>query len=261
MSLTDRQAFLDSGDLAAFLGLPHVSSMHMSAPLAFIFVGFAGDGNMGVNLTTERIQGWFQHLDHTLSHTRIESAELSCAEDGYCAGLLHGQLPPRIHPVHSTVKLNFTAQIIATKRRAVMAAFERAIHTFSRPMNPENETGHFQVDASKMESFVDHFITSLGFKRKYTILILNPTWSTIQPSYGYRQGLSGPELQFMRHEDSKSLLERAFESVDAYFEAGPPPLPPLERCSVTGGKRWFGSFVKGGAGAGHKGWGRPQVQT
>ena len=117
-------------------------------------------------------------------------------------------------------------------------------------MDPEHETGHFHVDASKMEAFISHFVTSLGLDRKYTILVLNPTWSTTQPSYGYRQGLSAPELKFLSSPESKGLLQRAFDSVDDYH-SDPPTLPPLDP-SLMGGKRWFGSFIKGGPGVSHK---------
>ena len=54
----------------------------MPVPLTFVFLGFAADGNMGVNFTTQQLQSWFSHLDHVLPHSRIELAELSCAEDG-----------------------------------------------------------------------------------------------------------------------------------------------------------------------------------
>ena len=58
----------------------------MPVPLNFVFVGFAADGNMGINYTAEALQGWFGHLDHILPHTRIERADLSCSEDGKRAG-------------------------------------------------------------------------------------------------------------------------------------------------------------------------------
>lgn len=54
----------------------------MPVPLNFVFVGFAGDGNMGVNYTVEALQEWFGHLDHVLPHVRIELADISCMEDG-----------------------------------------------------------------------------------------------------------------------------------------------------------------------------------
>lgn len=54
----------------------------MPVPLNFVFIGFSGDGNMGVNYSAESLQHWFGHLDHILPHVRIELADISCAEDG-----------------------------------------------------------------------------------------------------------------------------------------------------------------------------------
>jgi hypothetical protein len=76
------QAFLNTSNLAEFLGIVPVEAIHMPVPMNFVFVGFAGDGNMGVNYTSAELQVWFGLLDHVLPHNRIELAELSCAEDG-----------------------------------------------------------------------------------------------------------------------------------------------------------------------------------
>ena len=145
----------------------------MPVPLDFVFIGFAGDGNYGVNYSTSQIQLWFEHLDHVLPHTRIELADLSCIEDGaerlwgtnysevflpycdssiavhvfsgYCSGMVHGQHGSISEPVHSSVHLNFTSQVVHITRRSVMATFERAIHVFGRPVDPEIESGAHQV--------------------------------------------------------------------------------------------------------------------
>jgi hypothetical protein len=54
----------------------------MPVPLTIVFIGFSNDGNMGVDLTPEGLSDWFGHIDHILPHSRIELADLSCAEDG-----------------------------------------------------------------------------------------------------------------------------------------------------------------------------------
>jgi hypothetical protein len=69
-------------NLASYLGLLPVETIHLPVPLNFIFVGFAQDGNQGLNYTAQELQKWFRTLDHVLPHSRIELSELSCAEDG-----------------------------------------------------------------------------------------------------------------------------------------------------------------------------------
>lgn len=78
------QEFLGSPSLADYLGLSPVESLHLPVPLNVILVGFAGDGNAGVNITLPELEDWFSHLDHILPHTRIDHSELSCQEDGTC---------------------------------------------------------------------------------------------------------------------------------------------------------------------------------
>lgn len=82
MRVSARQAFLNTSNLAEFLGVFPIEAIHMPVPINFVFVGFNGDGNMGVNYSSSELQTWFGLLDHVLPHNRIELAELSCAEDG-----------------------------------------------------------------------------------------------------------------------------------------------------------------------------------
>ena len=71
---------------------------------------------------------------------------------GYCAGLVHGQhAAPK--PMQSFVHLDFTCNVLAVNKRSVMATFERAIHVFSRPIDPDAETGAHQVCKSAFVTF------------------------------------------------------------------------------------------------------------
>mmetsp|Transcript_38308 Transcript_38308/g.85303 ORF Transcript_38308/g.85303 Transcript_38308/m.85303 type:complete len:1048 (+) Transcript_38308:131-3274(+) len=202
---SDKQAFLDARNMADYLGLSPVEAMHMPVPLSIVFIGFAGDGNMNVNVTTAEIQTWFGHLDHVLPHTRIDMSDITCAEDGYCRGLVHGQFQST--PVHSYVHMNLTCQVVVVQRKEVIHAFDRAIHVFSRPVDPELETGSQQVDATKMEALIDNFVQFMGLDRSYTIVVLNPAWSPAEPAYGYRQGLSQGEITHLLGPGSKPVMD------------------------------------------------------
>lgn len=74
----DVDNYLNSSDLADYLGVSSVVDIHFPVPLSFVFVGFAGDGNQGVNVTSDELAGWFQHVDHVLPHARISLSELTC---------------------------------------------------------------------------------------------------------------------------------------------------------------------------------------
>lgn len=75
---------MSNATLAEYLGLHQIHSLHLPVPLNVVLVGFAGDGNGGVNVSQHELNEWFQHLDHVLPHTRIDRSELTCQEDGAC---------------------------------------------------------------------------------------------------------------------------------------------------------------------------------
>jgi hypothetical protein len=52
-------------------------------------------------------------------------------------------LPPS--PLPSHVHLNFSVNVVGVKPGTVLSVFERAIAAFSRPSDPEMETGDQQV--------------------------------------------------------------------------------------------------------------------
>lgn len=54
----------------------------MSVPLNLVFIGFQGDGNSKVDVTSEELTSWFSQIDHVLPHTRVALSELSCSLDG-----------------------------------------------------------------------------------------------------------------------------------------------------------------------------------
>lgn len=65
-----------------------------------------------------------------------------------------------------------------------------------------------QVDALKMEAFVDSFILGMGLERSYTLLVINPKWSPSLPSYTYRIGFSEPELRLLHEQVDVDIFLR-----------------------------------------------------
>eukprot|EP00879_Flechtneria_rotunda_P026397 GHRR01028144.1.p1 GENE.GHRR01028144.1~~GHRR01028144.1.p1 ORF type:complete len:283 (+),score=46.69 GHRR01028144.1:1122-1970(+) len=142
---------------------------------------------------------------HVPSSCEVASAHMfscsltyNCLPAGHCAGTANASLPPS--PLPSFVHLNMSCNVVAIQKGEVLAIFERAIAAFSRPMDPDHETGDQQVDALKLEPFIDSFITALGLDRGYTVLVVNPKWSASLPSYAYRLGFSDYELQLLNQQ-------------------------------------------------------------
>lgn len=51
------------GNLANYLGFEDVDNLALTVPVNFIFVGFTGDGNLGLTLREAELRHWFQHID------------------------------------------------------------------------------------------------------------------------------------------------------------------------------------------------------
>lgn len=221
--------YLHSANLAAYLGLHPVDGLHMSVPLNLVFIGFQSDGNAKVDVSSDELVSWFSHVDHVLPHTRVALSELSCSLDGHCAGTaeLESVAPS---PLPSFVHLNMSCNVVVIQKGDVLSTFERAIAAFSRPMDPDYVEGDQQVDALKLEPFVDSFIGALGLNRAYTMLVLNPKWSASLPAYGYRIGFSEYELRILNENAAMPELQ-----LGAAVRWGAEPAPPAYPGSAHSG--------------------------
>lgn len=77
-----------------------------------------------------------------------------------------------------------------TRCARITHASGRPPHTCIRVRRGPAWLPGLQVDAVKLEAFVDHFIDSLGLQSTYSLLLLSPEWHADEPVYGYRAGLS-----------------------------------------------------------------------
>eukprot|EP00798_Chlamydomonas_sp_ICE-L_P013741 gene13740-19643_t len=116
-----------------------------------------------ISILENDLKAWFGHLDHILPHTRIKLSELTCAEDGHCAGVVHGQMAAPSSPVHSFVHLNFTCEVDATRMDHLVDSFMAAIG-LQNSYTP-------LVDATRMDHLVDSFMAAIGLQNSYTPLV------------------------------------------------------------------------------------------
>jgi len=251
--LRDLDAFLRAPSLAAFLGLDPVEALHVPLPVNVVLVGFQGDGHAGVDLPAGVVREWLARgLDHVIPHTRVSLAELSCAEDGHCLGRLDAASAARApSPLPSAVRLNASVTVASVARGEVLAAFERAIAAFSRPSDPAEPAGAQQVDALKMDAFVESFVEALGLADGgYTLLVLNPSWSAGLASYAYRAGFTAEEIEQL-HGQLELLHEvsrQAPAEEPSMARVRPPPLRAPRARGVAAGAAAAAAAADGGGG-------------
>ncbi|KOM25359.1 hypothetical protein LR48_Vigan102s001700 [Vigna angularis] len=68
--------YTNAGNIANYLKLQEVDSIHLPVPVNFIFIGFEGKGSHEFKLLPEEIERWFTKIDHIFEHTRIRHEEV-----------------------------------------------------------------------------------------------------------------------------------------------------------------------------------------
>lgn len=238
-NFNDKADYLQSRNLAEYLGLSRVDALHLPVPVNVILLGFKSDGHMDVDVSAEEMKSWFEHIDHVIPHTRVPLSELSCQEDGSCTRLGRVRRPA---PLESYVHLNISAQVVEVSPE-VLLKFEKALEAFSRPAYSTYPNGPRVVDAGNVEHFIDGFLNDLGLLWSYSIIILNPARTPNGQSYSYKAGLQKNEIDSLTQDPN--LLKKLESTVKGLptsplspphwspFSRGWRPTRPVQKFSVN----------------------------
>ncbi|KAH7437926.1 hypothetical protein KP509_05G095700 [Ceratopteris richardii] len=193
--------FTMAASLADYLKLTPVDSIYLPLPINFIFIGFDGKGNGGVKIGEEELTRWFTQIDHILEHTRVP--QVGEALTPFYRQRADGEQRHHL-PLISHVHYNYSVHAIEMGEM-VTKVFERALKVFSRrddikDTGPDSKV-QFQVDVDSISYLFSSLVHYLQLGTAYNIFILNPKRDALPGPYGYRQGLSGVELQFLKEDD------------------------------------------------------------
>uniref|UniRef100_A0A803MES0 DUF7906 domain-containing protein n=1 Tax=Chenopodium quinoa TaxID=63459 RepID=A0A803MES0_CHEQI len=196
-----------AGNIATYLKLQEIDSMHFPVPVNFIFIGFEGSGNQAFSLQPEELERWFTKIDHIFEHTRVPQIE-EVLNPFYTINIDKGN---HHFPTLSHVNYNFSVHAIQMNEK-VTSVFERAIAVLSRKDDVsgtgENKDVLWQVDLDMMEGIYDSLIEYLQLGNAYNIFVLNPKHRTNITNYGYRRGLSESEINFLRENTTLQAIVR-----------------------------------------------------
>ena len=179
----ERLLYLRSGSLARYLGLDVVRSVHVPVPVNFVFVGFDGDGHLGLHLDHDDLARWFEHMDHVRPHVRVPRPPAGALDDfrrrlvdvagvedlGSDSSAAGGYSRRRDalgrraredqhltdeYPEVSRAHLNFTCHVVDVGPN-VLEVFERAISTYARPVGGSAGASGYSASASTSGSGSD----------------------------------------------------------------------------------------------------------
>ncbi|KAG5058978.1 hypothetical protein AAZX31_01G000800 [Glycine max] len=194
--------YTNAGNIANYLKLQEVDSIHLPVPMNFIFIGFEGKGSHEFKLLPEEIERWFTKIDHVFEHTRIRHEEVLIPF--YKTNM--DKMRWHHLPVVSHINYNFSVHAIEMGEK-VTSIIEHAINVFGRKDDPvgsrDNNSGGWQVDVDMLDGLLSSLVEYLQLENAYNIFILNPKRDEKKPKYGYRRGLSEPEINLLK--ENKSL--------------------------------------------------------
>ncbi|KAL1318872.1 hypothetical protein AAHE18_15G236400 [Arachis hypogaea] len=197
-----------AGNIANYLKLQEVDAIHLPVPVNFIFIGFEGKGHQEFKLLPEEIERWFTKIDHIFEHTRIRHEEV--LTPFYKTSINKMQLHHL--PLVSHINYNFSVHAIEMGEK-VTSILERAINVFGRKVDPAgsgDNGGVLQVDLDMIDGLFASLVEYLQLENAYNIFILNPKRDGKTPKYGYRRGLSQPEINLLQ--ENKSLQTKILQS-------------------------------------------------
>ncbi|XP_073277260.1 uncharacterized protein [Primulina huaijiensis] len=202
--------YTKAGNIANYLKLLEIDSVHLPVPVNFIFIGFEGKGNQEFKLNAEELERWFTKIDHIFEHTRIPQI------GEVLVPFYKINVDPELHhhlPLISHINNNFSVHAIQMGEK-VTSIFERAIDIFGRrddvSSTRDDKTGLWQVDVDMMDGFFSSLVEYLQLENAYNIFILNPKRDAGRAKYGYRRGLSETEVNLLK--ENKTLQERILQS-------------------------------------------------
>ncbi|XP_047182457.1 uncharacterized protein LOC124848730 [Vigna umbellata] len=201
--------YTNAGNIANYLKLQEVDSIHLPVPVNFIFIGFEGKGSHEFKLLPEEIERWFTKIDHIFEHTRIRHEEV--LTPFYKSN--NDKMRWHHLPVVSHINYNFSVHAIEMGEK-VTSIIEHAINVFGRNEDPvgsrDNNGGSWQVDVDMLDGLLSSLVEYLQLDNAYNIFILNPKRDERKSKYGYRRGLSEPEINLLK--ENKSLQMKLLQA-------------------------------------------------
>jgi len=195
---TSKARWVEAGNLARFNGLKPEPYITIPIDVNLVFIGFTGDGHYKLSLMEEDLKPWFEHMEHKMAHTRVPLDPDAPAEKR----------------THVYYRYNFH---VLELHPDVDAIIEAVIWDNARPEDPWADEeirwtsqDMYNVDILPVENALDDLVTTLQLNGSYTLFLMNPKLPFPDFNYGYRHGMSDPELKRLHNNDTlvEMLLAR-----------------------------------------------------
>lgn len=190
------EEWLAAGSAASYAKLEVVRSLNIPVVVNLVFAGFDKNGNLGVSLSQEQLEKWFQHLEAANPYLRLPPDE---GDDN----------PSRDYEFEqAAVRFRYSFNVVKVSPN-VTAVLDTVLYRAMRPTDPLEvlpqigpEASFSQVEADVMEEALESLAIELGLDDAFTLFILNPRRDAHGKMYGYRSGFSRAEKAILFADDN-----------------------------------------------------------
>ncbi|EGC36772.1 hypothetical protein DICPUDRAFT_150701 [Dictyostelium purpureum] len=196
--------WLESNNIAKFMDFHTTKKLHLTIPINFIFIGFAGEGNRGFEISDPLLVEWFQHIEHALHNVITPIGEDYSTTDEMETPSTHIEYNFEIQVSKTDPLVNTLVEdaIFWHLRSEASNYFERNNEeAISKPQDEKYEK-RFYANPHLVSSLLSSLSQHLEIdKDSYTIFIMNPNHPSndgienTDAVYGYRVGFSNQELE------------------------------------------------------------------
>lgn len=190
------EEWLAAGSAASYANLEVIRSLNIPVVVNLVFAGFDKNGNLGVNLSQEKLEKWFQHLEAANPYLRLP------ADNG------DGGRSTDYEFEQAAVRFRYSFNVVKVSPN-VSSVLDTVLYRAMRPADPLEvlprlgpETSFSQVEADVMEEALESLAIELGLEDAFTLFILNPRRDAHGQMYGYRSGFSRAEKAILFADDN-----------------------------------------------------------
>ena len=190
-----QQEWLSYGDLANASRLQLLEEVVIPLRVNIAVLGLDGSGERAVDLTSERLEEWFEHLQHRVlqSYVSVDAEDsLAAAFPFSSSAATHrpAGLPQAAHVVYALqfhlinlapAVLTVIEQTIAASYRTTAAPLSPSPLAATQPPSSTNSSSpsasflaDYQVDPAAVTEVLESLLWRLGLDDAYTLVVMNP---------------------------------------------------------------------------------------
>ena len=215
-----QSSWVTKGNFAHVVDAKPISTGSVLIPINIFMLGFDGSGVEGVNISTDVLHHWLEHLDHTQLQALIDTTP-------------HGLHNPDVDAVD--VRYHYDLRLIETSP-LVHRALERTLaNNFREGYAKDIMKRKVQLDSTAVTDLFDDLVNTLDLPG-YNLFLYASSAERWLPfffdyTYGYRSTLSTKELSELRLKDNGKYLTNMLKYLDPNtFQAL--DLPPYRGLNV-----------------------------